>query len=148
MSAPLPQKHTKAAVVRPKTGAEGRLFFAHRDGGNLVSGRDCPRFFRKISVSASAGRSAAQQAELAGEGEAILAEFGKTRALPPTCAQAQALVKKWQAYLTANYYNCTGEILACLGQMYVGDERFVQHIDRYGTGTAAFMAAAIAAYTG
>ena len=63
-------------------------------------------------------------------------------------AQAQALVKKWQAYLTANYYNCTGEILACLGQMYVGDERFVQHIDRYGTGTAAFMAAAIAAYTG
>ena len=117
-------------------------------GGNLVSGRDCPRFFRKISVSASAGRSAAQQAELAGEGEAILAEFGKTRALPPTCAQAQALVKKWQAYLTANYYNCTGEILACLGQMYVGDERFVQHIDRYGTGTAAFMAAAIAAYTG
>lgn len=96
----------------------------------------------------SAGRSAAQQAELAGEGEAILAEFGKTRALPPTCAQAQALVKKWQAYLTANYYNCTGEILACLGQMYVGDERFVQHIDRYGTGTAAFMAAAIAAYTG
>ena len=44
MSAPLPQKHTKAAAVRPETGAKGRLLFVHRDGGNLVSGR----FVKKI----------------------------------------------------------------------------------------------------
>mgnify|MGYP004530584391 CR=1 FL=1 len=48
---------------------------------------------------------------------------------------------------TDNYYNCTKEILSCLGQMYVGDERFTQHIDQYGARTAAFMAAAIKVYT-
>ena len=60
--------------------------------------------------------------------------------------EAQALVKKWQAYITANYYNCTTPILSCLGQMYVGDERFTQNIDKFGAGTAAFMAAAIEMY--
>lgn len=40
-----------------------------------------------------------------------------------------------------------GNTLSCLGQMYVGDERFTQHIDQYGVGTAAFMAAAIEIYT-
>ena len=56
-------------------------------------------------------------------------------------------MKKWQAYITDNYYNCTKEILSCLGQMYVGDERFTKHIDQYGAGTASFMAAAIEVYT-
>ena len=84
---------------------------------------------------------------LDGEGAAILNEFGKNRSLPPDSPQAQALVKKWQDYITDNYYNCTKEILSCLGQMYVGDERFTQHIDQYGVGTAAFMAAAIEVYT-
>lgn len=148
MNTPLPQKLQEQPSFGPKPGPKGGCFLRIGMGEISFPAGTAQDFFRKISVSTSAGRSAAQQAELAGEEEAILAEFGKTRALPPTCAQAQALVKKWQAYLTANYYNCTGEILACLGQMYVGDERFVQHIDRYGTGTAAFMAAAIAAYTG
>lgn len=62
-------------------------------------------------------------------------------------AEAQSLVKKWQDYITAHYYTCTKEILRGLGQMYVGDERFTQHIDQYGDGTAAFMAAAIVVYT-
>ena len=84
---------------------------------------------------------------LDGEGAAILNEFGKNRTLPPDSPQAQALVKKWQDYITNNYYNCTKEILSCLGQMYVGDERFTQHIDQYGAGTAFFMAAAIEVYT-
>ena len=38
------------------------------------------------------------------------------------------------------------QILAGLGQMYVGDERFTQNIDKFGAGTAAFMAAAIEMY--
>ena len=82
-----------------------------------------------------------------GEGARILSEFGRNRSLAPDSAQAQALVKKWQAYITSNYYTCTKEILSCLGQMYVGDERFTHHIDGYGVGTAAFMAAAIEIYT-
>ena len=82
-----------------------------------------------------------------GEGARILSEFGQNRSLAPDSEQAQALVKKWQAYITSNYYTCTKEILSCLGQMYVGDERFTHHIDGYGAGTAAFMAAAIEIYT-
>ena len=33
--------------------------------------------------------------------------------------EAQALVTKLQAHITANYYTCTDEILAGLGKMYV-----------------------------
>lgn len=92
-------------------------------------------------------RSDAQQKMLEGEGAMILSEFGRSRFLAPDSAEAQALVKKWQAYITAHYYTCTKEILSCLGQMYIGDERFTQNIDEYGAGTAAFMAAAIGVYT-
>ena len=95
----------------------------------------------------SAGYSDAQQNMLDGEGAMILSEFGRDRFLAPDSAETQALVKKWQAYSTSHYYTCTKEILSCLGQMYVGDERFTQHIDGYGAGTAAFMAAAIEIYT-
>ena len=73
--------------------------------------------------------SDAQQNMLDGEGARILSEFGRNRSLAPDSAQAQALVKKWQAYITSHYYTCTKEILSCLGQMYVGDERFTQYID-------------------
>ena len=89
----------------------------------------------------------AQQKMLDDEGAMLLREFGRNRSLAPDSAEAQALVKKWQDYITAHFYTCTKEILSCLGQMYVGDERFTQHIDGYGAGTAAFMSAAIEAYT-
>ena len=95
----------------------------------------------------SARTGDAQQRMLDGEGAEILCEFGKRRALAPDSPEAQALVKKWQDYISASYYTCTKEILACLGQMYVGDARFTQNIDRNGEGTAAFMAAAIEVYT-
>lgn len=80
---------------------------------------------------------------LSGEGESILQEFGENRNIQPESKEAQALVKKWQDYITANFYNCTKEILSCLGLMYIGDKRFTQNIDQNGKGTAAFMAAAI-----
>lgn len=80
---------------------------------------------------------------LSGESDALLREFGKIRNMPPESKEAQDLVKKWQAYITANFYTCTNEILSGLGLMYIGDERFTQNIDQNGEGTAAFMAAAI-----
>lgn len=83
---------------------------------------------------------------LSGEGYAILHEFGEIRHSQPEDEAAQALVKKWQDYITARFYHCTKEILSCLGQMYVADERFTKNIDRFGEGTAAFMAASIAVY--
>ena len=79
---------------------------------------------------------------------AIFAEFAtcKTNGASADSIQAQALVAKLQAHITANYYTCTGEILAGLGQMYVADERFKKNINKYGEGTAEFVAETIEAY--
>ena len=60
--------------------------------------------------------------------------------------EAQELVAKLQAYITDNYYTCTVEILAGLGKMYVADQRFKNNIDKYGEGTADFVAQAIGIY--
>ena len=78
---------------------------------------------------------------------AIFAEFAacKDSGVSADSAEAQALVAKLQAHITANYYTCTDEILAGLGEMYVADERFKRNIDKYGEGTAKFASEAIAA---
>ena len=60
--------------------------------------------------------------------------------------EAQSLAKKLQEFITENYYTCTKEILAGLGQMYVCDERFRNNIDKHADGTAAFASEAIAVY--
>ena len=65
----------------------------------------------------------------------------------PNSSDAQALVKKLQAYITENFYTCTDEILAGLGQMYVADERFKHNIDKYADGTAEFVSEVIKMYT-
>ena len=79
---------------------------------------------------------------------AIFAEFAacKDSDASADSDEAQALVAKLQAHITANYYTCTDEILAGLGKMYVADERFKKNIDKYGEGTAEFAAGAIAMY--
>ena len=60
-------------------------------------------------------------------------------------APAQAAVARWQAFISENFYPCTDEILAGLGQMYVSDERFQKNLDRRAEGLASFMSRAIAA---
>ena len=76
---------------------------------------------------------------------AIFAEFAACKASGASAnsAEAQTLVAGLQAYITANYYTCTDEILAGLGKMYVADERFMKNIDKYGEGTAEFASEAI-----
>ena len=59
---------------------------------------------------------------------------------------AQALVEKLQNYITDNFYTCTKQILAGLGQMYVCDERFAENINQNGEGTADFVSQAIGIY--
>ena len=78
----------------------------------------------------------------------IFTEFAACKASGASAASAevQALVAKLQAYITANYYTCTNEILAGLGKMYVADERFKKNIDKHGAGTAEFASEAIAIY--
>ena len=79
---------------------------------------------------------------------AIFAEFAacKNNGASADSAEAQALVAKLQACITANYYTCTDEILAGLGKMYVADERFKKNIDKNGEGTAKFVADAISSF--
>ena len=79
---------------------------------------------------------------------AIFAELAACKASGARAdsAEAQTLVAKLQAYITANYYTCTDEILAGFGKMYVADERFKKNIDKYGDGTAEFAAEGIRIY--
>ena len=79
---------------------------------------------------------------------AIFAEFAvcKQNGAEADSDEAQALVVKLQAHITANYYTCTDEILAGLGKMYIADERFKKNIDKHGEGTAVFASAAIEVY--
>ena len=79
---------------------------------------------------------------------AIFAEFAacKNSSASADSSEAQALVAKLQAHITANYYTCTDEILAGLGKMYACDERFKKNIDKYGEGTAEFAAEGIRIY--
>ncbi|MBE5799220.1 MAG: MerR family transcriptional regulator [Clostridiales bacterium] len=76
----------------------------------------------------------------------LMREFAVVRDLDAMDERVQALVARWQQYITDHFYDCTDEILAGLGQMYVCDERFRQNIDHNGEGTAACMSRAIAAY--
>ena len=80
---------------------------------------------------------------------AIFAELAvcKDSGASADSTEAQALVAKLQAHITANYYTCTDEILSGLGEMYVADERFKKNIDKYGEGTANFASHAIEVFT-
>ena len=76
---------------------------------------------------------------------AVFAEFAmcKNNGASADSTEVQELVAKLQAHITDNYYTCTDEILAGLRKMYVADERFKNNIDKYGEGTADFVAEAI-----
>ena len=78
----------------------------------------------------------------------ILAEFAlcMKNGKEPDSAEVQNLVKMLQNHITENYYLCTNEILAGLGQMYVADERFKNNIDKHADGAAEFIGEAIEVY--
>ena len=77
----------------------------------------------------------------------IFAEFGRLRGADADSADAAALVKKLQGYISENYYSCSDEMLASLGQMYAADGEFKANIDKAGgEGTAEFASRAIAEY--
>ena len=86
--------------------------------------------------------------DLAEEMDHIMAEFAvcirKVKA--PDSAEVQNLVKMLQDHISENYYLCTNQILAGLGQMYVADERFKSNIDKHADGTAEFICEAIEIY--
>lgn len=77
----------------------------------------------------------------------VFAKFGSIRTEDAHGEKAKALVAELKQYITDRYYACNDTILQGLGQMYVGDSRFRENIDRAGgAGTAQFVSDAIAAY--
>ena len=76
----------------------------------------------------------------------IFKGFAELRNSDPGSEEVQELVRRWQKYITDNFYTCTNEILSGLGLMYVEDERFKENLDKNGEGTAKLMAEAIKSY--
>ena len=77
----------------------------------------------------------------------IFREFGEIRHRSPASTEAQALVAKLQAFITAHYYTCTKQILFGLGQMYAAPGQMNENIDKAGgNGTGAFAKDAIEIY--
>lgn len=78
---------------------------------------------------------------------AIFAEFGGLLGGDPASEAAQALVQKLRDFINEHYYNCTLQILSCLGKMYSGGGEMTENIDRAGgAGTAAFADEAVRIY--
>ncbi|MBR3149400.1 MAG: TipAS antibiotic-recognition domain-containing protein [Eubacterium sp.] len=95
----------------------------------------------------SSGRSDTESKSIQDGLMNIFAEFASLNCSPSDDA-AQALVAKLQRYITDNFYNCTDEILAGLGKMYVADAEFKTNINTFaGDGTAEFVSQAIELYT-
>lgn len=76
----------------------------------------------------------------------LLKQFSECLNENSASEKVQELVKSWQQYITETYYDCTKEVLAGLGQMYVMDERFTKNMDKYGEGTTRLISEAIAVY--
>ena len=95
----------------------------------------------------TAGQSSQQMQSTGDALMDIFAEIGAVRQLSPASPEAQALVAKLQAFITANYYTCTRQILRGLGQMYIAGDSMTDNINRAGgEGTAEFAHQAIEIY--
>ena len=95
----------------------------------------------------SANRTPEEERSLAAQVMAIFASFGKLRALSPAAPEVQALVQEWHEFISAHFYQCSKEMLLCLGKLYNGGGDFTASIDAAGgEGTAAFVERAIEVY--
>lgn len=63
----------------------------------------------------------------------------------PDSEEAMDLAERHRSHICKWFYDCTPEIHAGLGEMYVSDARFAENIDKAGEGLAEFLSAAIAA---
>ena len=95
----------------------------------------------------SASRSKDDEKKLWSDFMKLFEKSGKLKDSDPKSAEAQAMVKDLQNYITQNFYECTNEILAGLGKMYAAEGEFKTNIDKAGgNGTAEFVSRAIAEY--
>lgn len=95
-----------------------------------------------------ARRAAGKDMKAAGEElMAMFARMGKIKHLDPSSPEAQRAVDAVRGFINDNFYDCTPEIFASLGKMYIADDRFKANIDAAGgEGTADFVSRAIEIY--
>ncbi len=99
----------------------------------------------------SAGRTSNYSTEdwraLRAEAEAINQAFLAlmSAGTPPTDDDAMDVAERHRGHITRWFYDCSIEIHAGLGRLYVEDARFTANIDRAGDGLARYMSEAIAA---
>ena len=87
----------------------------------------------------SKNRTKEQEMDLGAQVMDFFARLGKMRPCDPGCAEAQAWAKELQDFFTANYYNCTPQILVTLAESYAGGGSMTENIDKAGgAGTGAF----------
>ena len=95
----------------------------------------------------SASRSKDDEKKLWSNFMKLFEKCGKLKDSDSKSAEAQAMVKDIQNYITKNFYECTNEIFAGLGKMYAAEGEFKTNIDKAGgNGTAEFVSRAIAEY--
>ena len=79
--------------------------------------------------------------------DAILVEFAaEAKKDDPSSPEARALVLRWQDHIARFHGSCDTEKLRRLAYLYGADDRFAEHLDSFGDGTAHFMGGAIEAY--
>lgn len=88
----------------------------------------------------------ADKANMEARSGEIFSQFAALVGTDPADERVQKQVALWQQFISDNFYSCSDEMLAGLGQMYVADERFMKNIDKFGAGTAQLMSDAIAVY--
>jgi DNA-binding transcriptional MerR regulator len=97
------------------------------------------------SVSRTARYTKTDWQQIGGEAAAINDAFiALMRAgIPPTDDEARSVAEQHRAHISKWFYECTPEVHAGLGRMYVEDERFTRNIDRAAPGLARYMSAAM-----
>lgn len=78
--------------------------------------------------------------------DAILVAFAaEAQKDDPSSPEARALVLRWRDHIARFHGGCDREKLRRLAYLYGADDRFAEHLDSFGDGTAHFMAEAIEA---
>jgi DNA-binding transcriptional MerR regulator len=81
------------------------------------------------------------------EADAINRDFAELMAsgAPADGEQARALAERHRLHIDRWFYPCSHEMQLGLGRMYVADERFAAHYEKYAVGLTAYISAAIEA---
>ena len=99
------------------------------------------------SAARTAGYTEADWKQLGDEANEIDAALRALKAdgRPADCQAAMVLAEKHRAHISKWFYDCSRQMHAALGEMYIADRRFTDNIDRAGDGLAAYLSEAIAA---